>query len=137
LGSSKVILSSGASYNTTLSSFWSGQSRDDDPSCIVQPESSVDVSAAVQILTSKWCKFSVKSGGHMPWAGAASINGGIEIDLVNLSAVTLSSSNATAFLGPGARWGKVYDTLTPLGYGVAGGRDSTVGVGGLILGGRM
>lgn len=73
----------------------------------------------------------------MPWAGASSISKGIEIDLVNLSAVSLSSDKKSAFLGPGARWGKVYDTLTPLGYAVAGGRDSTVGVGGLILGGML
>jgi FAD/FMN-containing dehydrogenase len=71
----------------------------------------------------------------MPWAGASSISNGVEIDLVNLSSVTVSSDKTVATLGPGARWGKVYDTLTPLGLNVAGGRDSTVGVGGLIVGG--
>lgn len=73
----------------------------------------------------------------MPWAGASSINGGVQIDLVNLSDVSLSEDKTSAFLGPGARWGKVYDTLTPLGYTVAGGRDSTVGVGGLMVGGML
>lgn len=39
-------------------------------------------------------------------------------------------------VGPGARWGKVYEVIDPYGVGVIGGRIPNVGVGGLILGGK-
>jgi FAD/FMN-containing dehydrogenase len=71
----------------------------------------------------------------MPWAGASSIQNGVQIDMVNMHSVTLSADKTVASILPGARWLEVYDTLTPLGYAVAGGRDSTVGVGGLVIGG--
>jgi hypothetical protein len=40
-----------------------------------------------------------------------------------------------ASVGPGAHWGSVYDTLTPYGVTVTGGRAAYVGVGGFLLGG--
>ena len=52
-----------------------------------------------------------------------------------MNTTTLSADNKTASIGPGARWGDVYRVLSPLGYGVPGGRASTVGVAGLTTGG--
>lgn len=124
-------------YNTTIFGFFSGQCRDDTPRCIVQPTRAEDVSDAVRVLVKYDCQFSVKGGGHTPWAGAASFNGGVTIDMAKLDKTTLNHDNTIASIGAGSRWGEVYNTLIPTGYMIAGGRDSTVGVGGLILGGML
>lgn len=52
-----------------------------------------------------------------------------------LNQVTVDASLGIASLGPGGRWGDVYEALDPYGVSVIGGRIPHVGVGGLILGG--
>ena len=72
----------------------------------------------------------------MVWAGAANIDqNGITIDMLNMSSVTVSEDKTVVHVEPGARLGKVYDTLDPLGLNVVSGRSITVGVGGYTLGG--
>lgn len=69
--------------------------------------------------------------------GASNSQGGVAIDLSALNKIDVSTDRATASVGPGARWGNVYETLEPMNLAVVGGRVSDVGVGGLILGGGM
>ena len=49
--------------------------------------------------------------------------------------LSVSSDKSVVSLGPGLRWGAVYDALDPYGVSVIGGRIPHVGVAGLILGG--
>jgi len=73
----------------------------------------------------------------MPWAGSANIGEpGVAIDLGFLNKTTLSSDKSIAHVGPGARWGLVYDALAPEGRVVIGGRGEHIGVGGYLLGGK-
>lgn len=82
-------------------------------------------------------KFAVRSGGHSPNPGWSSIGSqGILIDLSKLSSVSLSSDGKVASVGPGLRWGEVTEALNPEKAVVLGGRLPSVGVGGLILGGK-
>jgi FAD/FMN-containing dehydrogenase len=106
------------------------------PACIIQPSSSQDVSTAMQIINQHSCHFAVKSGGHAMFAGGPNAVGGITINLKNLNGVDLSQDEATVSVGPGNRWGNVYQKLEPKGLTVVGGRVSHVGVGGFMLGGR-
>lgn len=69
--------------------------------------------------------------------GASNIEGGITIDLVRLDGIELSEDGETASIGPGNRWGKVYEFLEERGRVVVGGRVSNVGVGGFLLGGEL
>jgi FAD binding domain len=73
---------------------------------------------------------------HTPFAGAANIDGGITLDLSNLNAVNVSADQSQVSLGPGNRWVDVYSKLDQLGVATTGGRVASVGVGGLILGGK-
>jgi FAD/FMN-containing dehydrogenase len=73
---------------------------------------------------------------HTPWAGAANIEDGVTIDLSRLDQVLVSKDRSTVTIGPGNRWHRVYEELAPQGLVVAGGRVATVGVSGLILGGK-
>ena len=81
-------------------------------------------------------KFSVRSGGHSPNPGWSNVDStGILIDLQNINQLTVSFDKSFISLGPGLRWGEVYDALDPVGVSVIGGRIPHVGVAGLILGG--
>ena len=82
------------------------------------------------------CKFAVKGGGHAMWAGAANIADGVTVDLGAINDVSVNEAYTLTSIGAGARWLDVYEKLEPLGLMVAGGRDSNVGVAGLILGGN-
>lgn len=99
------------------------------------PKSTADVSVAVKVLAYAQCKFAVKGGGHTPFKGAASITNGVTIDMTSINAVTLNAAKTQASIGAGARWGHVYGILQSQGVMVSGGRDSDVGIGGLVLGG--
>ncbi|KAK0744779.1 hypothetical protein B0T21DRAFT_407853 [Apiosordaria backusii] len=119
--------------------YWSlRQNTTISPACFVTPRTSRHVSTAIQILTSLNQPFTVKSGGHTAFEGGSNIGPeGVTIDLVHLNSITLSPDRKSVSLGPGNRWIDVAEHLTPLGLAVVGGRASTVGVSGLILGGGI
>lgn len=79
--------------------------------------------------------FAIRSGGHSPISGAASLREGVVIDLSRFCEVTLAEDGRTVVIGTGARWMDVSKVLDEKGLAVVGGRSSTVGVGGLLLGG--
>lgn len=85
----------------------------------------------------KPCQFAVRSGGHTPIPGANNVDDGVTIDLLHMNGTTYDASTKVASISPAARWGSVYESLEPLGRMVAGGRGSTVGVGGFLLGGGI
>ncbi|KAK4652802.1 hypothetical protein QC762_512650 [Podospora pseudocomata] len=141
LGSSKVSAPGNFRYTSSLSSYYSLQTSQTQPDCIVQPASAADVSTAVTILAANSanpaCRFAVRSGGHMFHAQASNIAGGVTLDLRDLNEITLVNGNADVRLGVGLTWGEVYAQLDPLGLTVAGGRIASVGVGGYIVGGGL
>jgi hypothetical protein len=57
------------------------------------------------------------------------------IDMGRFSDVVPAEDGSNVTIGVGAKWGKVYQILDAKQLAVAGGRNSAVGVGGLILGG--
>ena len=59
------------------------------------------------------------------------------IDLKYLSAVVYDANSTLVRIGPAADWGDVYKALEPHGVMTTGGRASSVGVGGLVLGGGI
>lgn len=58
------------------------------------------------------------------------------IELSHLNHVKLSADKSVVSIGPGLRWGAVYDALDASGVTAIGGRIPNVGVGGLILSGE-
>ncbi|KAH0538197.1 hypothetical protein GP486_008790, partial [Trichoglossum hirsutum] len=85
------------------------------PTCRLTPTTPQDVSTAVSILANHHCKFAVRGGGHMAWAGAANIDEGVTIDMGAMSSVDVSEDKKLAYIGPGARWGEVYRKLEAMG----------------------
>ncbi|KAI0394219.1 hypothetical protein F5Y17DRAFT_458134 [Xylariaceae sp. FL0594] len=142
-----------SSYSASLGSYYSAQASVVHPDCIILPRKVEDVSIAIRILaapnvsakadpliSSRGCQFAVRSGGHTAFAGAANIAGGVTIDLSRLSSITLSVPGnilPTLSVGAGSNWGAVYEYLDPLQLSANGGRSTSVGVGGLTLGGGI
>lgn len=94
------------------------------------------MSKALKIVKFFETKFSVRSGGHSPNPGWSNVdNDGLLIDLRRINQLSVSSDSSVVSLGPGIRWGDVYNALDPYGVSVIGGRIPQVGVGGLLLGG--
>jgi FAD/FMN-containing dehydrogenase len=98
------------------------------PGCIVKPTSPREVSIIVKILndplhlTKDACKFAVRGGGHMTWAGAANIRDGVTIDMTAMKEVTIAQDRKTVSIGAGNRWLDVYNKIEPEGLAVSGGR---------------
>jgi FAD/FMN-containing dehydrogenase len=137
----RVLYPNQSDYESRLRSYFDIKQQTITPNCILQPRSTEEVSLAVKILTTrgglKPCSFAIRSGGHTPYAGASNIKDGVTIDLQYISAVEYDDDNDLVKVGPGARWNDVFTTLEPLGVITTGGRSSSVGVGGLTLGGGI
>jgi FAD/FMN-containing dehydrogenase len=84
------------------------------PFCIIQPRNSNDVALAIKIIKLFQVKFALRSGDHSPNPGWSSIDDrGILLDMSKLNAIKVSRTGASPIVsvGPGARWGEVYQAL--------------------------
>ena len=135
-------------FKQSMNSYWAQQECEVIPGCVVRPRDTQELSKAIGILKREFDEqgglvgdekghglFAVRGGGHSPVPGAASIKGGVMIDLGIFNEVTLCEDRSSVIIGAGAKWADVSKTLDAKGLAVVGGRNSAVGVGGLTLGG--
>ncbi|KAJ7160985.1 hypothetical protein C8R46DRAFT_357519 [Mycena filopes] len=136
--SGKVFYPTDEEYQRQQSSYYSAEQADMTPSCRVSPTTADDVSLIVKTARENRCTFAVRSGGHMHYKGASNIDrSGFTVDMQMLNSVSLSSDMTVTTVGPGCTWKMVYDFLSPHHLTTAGGRASSVGVGGFLLGGGL
>jgi FAD/FMN-containing dehydrogenase len=124
-------------YSSTLQNYWSTACGDLKPACIASPSSAQEVAHIVKELHNVDELFAVKSGGHMPNNGFASIQDGLLVSLENLDQVFYNEDDQTAVIGPGQPWEdaqKALDNIHP-GRALVGGRLGGVGIGGFVVGG--
>ncbi|MCJ1282285.1 hypothetical protein MMC26_001608 [Xylographa opegraphella] len=139
-----------AAFKQSMNSYWAQQECEVVPACVVRPRDIQQLCTAVAILKREYDErekeagkgkakglFAVRSGGHSPVPGAASIKGGVVIDLSLFCAVAPSEDGSSVVIGAGAKWMDVSKVLDEKGLVVVGGRNSSVGVGGLTLGGGL
>ncbi|KAI5796519.1 hypothetical protein EDC01DRAFT_41991 [Geopyxis carbonaria] len=105
------------------------------PTCMFQPRSAADVAKALKVLTAAKSKFAVKAAGHM--AGFNAITDGVLISLAGMKTMTWADDDSVLSIGPGLEWGEVYPEVDKKGKIVIGGRVTSVGVSGLLLGGGI
>ncbi|CAN9290608.1 unnamed protein product [Alternaria alternata] len=138
---SRLLFPGQDAYETREDSYFDVKQQVITPNCIVQPKTAKEVALAVKTLTAasllKSCKFAIRSAGHTPYAGASNIEDGVTLDLRYLNTVQYDAKNTLVKVGPAATWDDVYNVLEPLNVMTSGGRSSTVGVGGLTLGGGV
>ncbi|CAE6428479.1 unnamed protein product [Rhizoctonia solani] len=136
LSREKVFEKTNLNYAVENQKYWSSTCVL-SPGCVAVPGSSSDVSTAVKILTANNCKFAIRGGGHTPNPGWAGTDSGVLISLSKLNAVELSKDKESVVIGAGNRWGDVYAKIGEHGVTVTGGRVSSVGVSGFLLGGGL
>ncbi|KAF7879665.1 uncharacterized protein EAF02_007835 [Botrytis sinoallii] len=137
----QVFFPGSMQYAASKASYFAAFENELSPACFIQPNSTADVAEVIKQSQSdrsvSTAKLAIRSGGHTPWAGSANIQSGIIIKLSRLIEVTLNSKTNIVSVGVGNSWGNVYKFLSDKGLAIVGGRVSTVGVGGLNLGGGL
>jgi hypothetical protein len=112
-----------AEYNYETAQYWSTTLRQVDPACIVQPSSAKDVAAVVTILNKyPSVPFAIRSGGHDPNVGHATVQDGVLITMTNLKGAEYDAEKNVAYVKPGGEWNDVIGDLEPHGVAIAGGR---------------
>ncbi|KAI8631509.1 FAD-binding domain-containing protein [Xylariaceae sp. FL1651] len=134
----RVSYAGDLAYFTETTSYWSGALKEIKPACLVLPTSADEVASVVQVLNRyPDVDFAVKSGGHDPNPGHASIEDGILIATREMTGATYDAATNIASVGPGGEWNDVISDLEPYGVTIAGGRLGLVGVGGYLLQGGL
>ncbi|PSK33979.1 hypothetical protein B9Z65_8305 [Elsinoe australis] len=133
----KITYAAGSTqYSSSVNLVWS-ETCVSTPYCIFEPTSTSQLADGLAIITGANARFAVRGVGHMPVPLANGINNGVLISTIKFRQKTLVAGNSVLQLGPGQPWHDVYEYLSPYGLAVPGGRYSTVGVGGLLLGGGI
>lgn len=114
---------------------WNGVA-DRRPAAIVRPQSVDDVRKAVHAAAASRALLAVRGGGHsLP--GFSTCDGGLVLDLSELTAITIDRDRRTIEVAGGALLGALDRATVPEGYVVPAGVISHTGVAGLTLGGGM
>jgi hypothetical protein len=140
-GPSRVAIRGTPRYEELNSDYLSEFNSDLDPIAIFLPQSAADVASFVKIVRpfalAGVLRFAIRGGGQQPTLACNNIQNGITIDLRYMANISVDTKAKSVSLQAGVRWGPVYEKLQPLGLGVAGGRSTTNGVGGLVLSGGL
>ncbi|MCW2877888.1 MAG: 6-hydroxy-D-nicotine oxidase [Sphaerisporangium sp.] len=107
------------------------------PALIVLCHDTEDVRKAIRFARDNSLVLSVRSGGHSN-AGFCTNEGGIIIDVSALNGVEIVDPGQNLVrVGAGAKWGEAAKALVPHNLAISSGDTTTVGVGGLMLGGGI
>ncbi|GHA21935.1 FAD-binding oxidoreductase [Oceanisphaera arctica] len=127
-----VVLPEDAGYNE-VRKIWNA-TIDRHPAVIVQCAEAADVPRALHFARQQGLEVSVRGAGHNI-AGNAVCEGGIMIDLSNMTRVLVDAAKKIAYVEPGARLGDVDKATQQHGLATPLGINSTTGTAGLTLGG--
>ncbi len=104
------------------------------PALIARCSDARDVSAAIHFARDHELPISVYGGGHNV-TGNAVCEDGVTIDLRPMKGIDIDPRTRTCHAGAGLTWGEFDAATQAHGLAVTGGRMSTTGLGGLVLGG--
>ena len=109
---------------------------DRHPALIVRAADAADVIRAVSFAREYALPLAVRSGGHS-MAGHGSVDGGLVIDLGRLRGLSIDAARRVAWAQPGLTWGEYATQAQAYGLATSAGDTSSVGLGGLTLGGGI
>jgi hypothetical protein len=109
---------------------------DHRPAVIVCVLDAEDVAAALRFAQLNDLEVAVRSGGHSV-GGYGSAPGGMVIDMREIDMIDIATDRASAWVGTGLTAGEVTMTIEKQNLIIGFGDASTVGVGGLTLGGGV
>ncbi|GHB29477.1 FAD-binding oxidoreductase [Streptomyces chryseus] len=107
------------------------------PAVIIRVRSNDDVARGIAFAVEHHLEISTRSGGHSN-AGFSTNVGGLVLDLAHLNSIeVVDESEGLVRLGAGAQWAQVAAALEPHGLAFTSGDTTSVGVGGLLVGGGI
>jgi FAD/FMN-containing dehydrogenase len=130
----RVITRDDPDYDQIRGVFYGG--IDKRPSVIVRVANVEDVQRAIETARDENCELAIRSGGHSP-VGHSTTDGGIVIDLREMSAIDIDAEARTAWVETGATALQVSEALSKHGLAIGFGDAGSVGVGGITLGGGI
>lgn len=114
---------------------WNGRC-DRRPALIARCRGAADVVQCVRLAQTAGLPLSVRGSGHHA-SGDAVCDAGLVIDLSAMSSVRVDPAGATARAEAGATWGHLDRETQQVGLATTGAMVSTVGIGGVTLGGGL
>jgi hypothetical protein len=131
--SGELILPGSDQYEQTRSSFMCKGS----PAMVMQPKNIQDIKTALKFGQDNTDIISIRSGGHSG-AGFSTNTDGVVIDLSAINNIEVNvDGNRIVKIGTGAVWKNVGLALQKHGLAISSGDTTSVGVGGLTLGGGI
>lgn len=103
------------------------------PAVIARATCDGDVIAAILFGQAAHLPIAVRAGGHSV-AGYSAIDGGFLLDLRPMNRIEIDLEARIARVGPGATWGELDAATQEHGLATTGGRMTTTGVAGFVLG---
>lgn len=136
LGSSKVKYPLSVEYAYARSDYWNEVQAIYMPSCVVLPETTLDVSTAMKEIRKTGTRFAIKAGGHNPNTFFSSVNNGVLIDVNSMTDKSYDAETTLGTYQPGGHYNDVYKYFAQYNRTVVGARLGGVGTG-LGLGGGL
>jgi FAD/FMN-containing dehydrogenase len=130
----RVVAPDDPDYDKTRTVFYGG--IDKRPSAIVRVTNADDVRRVIELARTEGLELAVRSGGHSI-VGHSTTDGGLVIDLRELSRIDIDPAARTAWVETGATAHQVTETLSHHGLVIGFGDSGSVGVGGITLGGGI
>jgi FAD/FMN-containing dehydrogenase len=128
----RVLLSGHPEYDATRK-VWNGM-HDKRPALIARCQNSQDVVHSVNFARDNDLLLAVRGGGHS-WPGKSTCNGGLMLDLAEMTNIDVNVEGQTAWCEGGALLGHLDDATLAHGLVTTAGVVSHTGVGGFTLGG--
>src|SRR4051812_17214123 len=130
----RVITAGDPSYEQARTVFYGG--IDKRPAAIVRVADVADIQRVIATARDQGYELAVRSGGHSV-VGHSTTDGGVVIDLRDMSKIDVDPNSRTAWVETGATASQVTEALGKYGLVVGFGDSGSVGVGGITLGGGI
>jgi FAD/FMN-containing dehydrogenase len=121
-------------YDQARALFYGGWDR--HPGAIVRPSDAAEVAQVVTLARDSGTELAVRGGGHSN-AGHSTTEGGIVLDLSELTALDIDPEGRTAWAQTGLTAGAYTTAVGAHGLATGFGDTGSVGIGGLTLGGGV
>ena len=130
----QVIAPGDPGYDEARQLFYGGWDR--RPAAVVRPTSAEEVARVVTLAGDGGLELAVRSGGHS-LAGHSTTEGGIVLDLSELTGLDLDPDGRTAWAQTGLTAGAYTAAVGAHGLATGFGDTGSVGIGGITLGGGV
>jgi FAD/FMN-containing dehydrogenase len=130
----RVIAPDDGDYDAARTIMYGG--LDQRPAAIVQVADADDVARVIGTARETGLELAVRCGGHSA-AGHSSTDGGIVIDVRDLTGLDIDAANKTAWAGSGLTAGEYSTAAAEHGLATGFGDTGSVGIAGITLGGGV